>query len=192
MENLLAQKDIDIFDSLTNEDFLQVQRHFIYKKFKKGDYIIQESEMVRNVYFIRSGLVKLSFSDQDANEHILSFAFENWWETDFSAFYNQHKSRLMLRCIEETEAFSLDYESYLRVLDNPKLAQYFLDKSIRGHIASQKRILTLLTANPKEKYEEFLKLYPGVSQRIPKSMLALYLGVSRETLSRIYKQKKQK
>jgi len=187
MEPSLQQKDIDLFDNLTEQEFIEIRSLFVYERFNKGDFIVQENQMVGKVYFIYSGLVKLSFLDRDINEHILSFAFENWWETDFSAFYNQNKSRLTLQCVEDTETFSLDYQHYLKILENHGISKYFLDKSIRGHIASQKRILTLLTANPKEKYEEFLKLYPSLVQRIPKSMLALYLGVSRETLSRLYK-----
>jgi len=54
-----------------------------------------------------------------------------------------------------------------------------------GFIASQQRILSLLSSNAKERYEQLLNQYPSLFQRIPKSQLALYLGVSRETLSRL-------
>ncbi|WP_245707183.1 Crp/Fnr family transcriptional regulator [Epilithonimonas hungarica] len=161
------------------------------KKFSKGDFIIKENDYVQDVYLISSGLVKLFYTDYDSKEHILSFAFEDWWETDFSAFYNKERAVFSLQCIEDTEAYSLSYDDFFAACQNfTQLTDYFLAKSIRGHIANQKRILSLLTLNPKERYELFLQIYPSLSQRISKSVLASYLGVSRETLSRLYKQHK--
>lgn len=163
-----------------------------YKKYRKRDFIIQENESVQYVYFIKSGLVKLSYVDHAAKEYIVSFAFEEWWETDFSAFYNQSKATLTLQCLEDTEVYGLSYEDYLHMLEEPASSNYFLDKSIKGHIANQRRILSLLTLSPKDRYEQFLALYPSLVERVPKSVLSLYLGVSRETLSRLYKSSHQK
>lgn len=160
---------------------------FQYKKYSKGDLIIKENSVVTDMYYILSGLVKLFYMDEQAKEFILSFAFENWWETDFSAFYRQEKSQLCLQCLEDTEVYSLSYEDYQKLIEDEELSNYFLDKAIKGHIASQQRIVSLLSHKPKQLYEQFLKDYPSLLQRIPKSTLALYLGVSRESLSRLYK-----
>jgi CRP-like cAMP-binding protein len=185
-------RNTDIFKNLTDNEFIELKGIFHYKKYHKGDFIIKEDNVVKNVYFIDSGLVKLSYFDNDTKEFILSFAFENWWETDFSAFYNQTKATLTLQCLEETETYSLSFDDYIMILDKYKLSNYFLDKSIKGHITSQKRVLSLLMLKPKERYEQFLQLYPSLIQRVPKSLLSLYLGVSRETLSRLYKNSKIK
>lgn len=186
MNNLL-KKNIDTSDKLTDNEFLKLKKKFQFKKYVKGDFIIKEGDKVQDIYFISLGLVKLSYIDSEVKEHILSFAYENWWETDFSAFYNQTKATLNLQCIEDTFVYSLSYDVYtVLCLDSPQLANFFLDKSIQGHIASQKRILSLLTLNPKEKNEQFLHLYPSLTQRLPKAIIASYLGVSRETLSRLY------
>lgn len=173
---------------LTTAHILHDYKHlFQYKKYSKGDLIIKEHTEVRELYYISSGLVKLSYIDDQAKEFILSFAFENWWETDFSAFYNQEKATLYLQCLEDTEVYCLSYEHYQQLIEEKKLTNYFLDKAIKGHIASQKRIFALLSHDPKQLYEQFLNDYPTLVQRLPKSTMALYLGVSRETLSRLYK-----
>jgi CRP-like cAMP-binding protein len=187
MDSSIKKKDIDLFKRFTDNEFLELKDLFHYKKYKKGDVIIAENSIVKQVYFIHAGLVKLSYFDDDNKEFILSFAYENWWETDFSAFYNQTKSSLKLQCIEDTETYGLSFDDYSKLLVKYNLSDYFLDKSIKGHIASQNRILSLLKYSPKERYEQFLTLYPSLLQRIPKSVLSLYLGVSRETLSRLYK-----
>jgi len=190
MDNFL-NRSVDLFDNLTDEESVALKNIFQYKKYNKGDFIIKENDTVPNIYFISSGLVKLSYFNSDTKEFILSFAFENWWETDFSAFYNQTKATLTLQCLEDTETYVLSYDNYLSILEKYNLSNYFLDKSIKGHIANQKRILSLLTSSPKERYDNFLLLYPSLVQRIPKSILSLYLGVSRETLSRLYRTSKK-
>jgi len=68
----------------------------------------------------------------------------------------------------------------------PTFERFLFQKSIAGHIASQKRILSLLTNQAKERYELLLKQFPQLVQRLPKGQLAAYLGVTRETLSRLY------
>lgn len=190
MDNFL-QTENDIPPHVTDKEFLDFKAHFQYQKYRKGDFIIKENDSVENIYFIFSGLVKLSYVDNEAKEYILSFAFENWWETDFSAFYNQTKATLALQCLEDSEIYSLPYETYLNALQTHQLSNYFLDKSIKGHLSNQRRILSLLTLSPRARYEQFLQLYPSIKDRVPKSVLARYLGLSRETLSRLYKSTKK-
>lgn len=184
----VSKNTIDLFDRLTDQEFLEVKDLFHHQKLDKGGYVFREWHKVSHIYFIASGLVRLFYTDDEAKECILSFAFENWWETDFSAFYHRVPAISSLQCIEDSEIFSLHYDDYRMLTERyPHLSGYFLDKSVKGHIANQKRILSLLTLSAKKRYEQFLQLYPSLIQRIPKSILSLYLGVSRETLSRLYK-----
>jgi len=172
---------------LKDEQWNFISEQFHSKKFKKKEYIIRKDEAVSEIYFINSGLVKLSVDDQNGNEHIISFACEDWWETDFEAFYTQKRATQNLKCIEETEVLALSYQDYLKILKTiPEMTEFFLMKAVNGHIANQKRILSLMTFSAQKKYEEFVKSYPQIIQRIPKTTLALYLGVSRETLSRFF------
>lgn len=131
--------------------------------------------------------MKLYVTDRDAKEHIISFSMEDWWETDYMAFYTQTKATQFLECLEDTEVLCLSFSDYQKLNKTiPKLEHFFLKKAIGGHIANQKRILSLLTLTAKEKYEQLLTSYPTLLQRIPKTVLANYLGVSRETLSRFF------
>lgn len=177
----------DIFRHIPLEQHIAIQRCFKYKTYKKAAFIIQPNDLVKDLYWIQSGLVKLSYEDENCREHILSFAFEDWWETDFSAFYHQTRSKLYLQCLEPTALYALSYADYQCIVQQYSLSNYFLQKSINGHIANQHRILSLLTDSPKSRYELFISSYPALVQRISKTVLAQYLGVSRETLSRIYK-----
>ncbi|HEX7868662.1 MAG TPA: Crp/Fnr family transcriptional regulator [Chryseobacterium sp.] len=172
---------------LSEDELEKACSFFNQEVFKKKEFIINENDKVDDVYFIISGLVKLSFNDNEGKEHIISFAMEDWWETDYAAFYTQSKATQSLQCLEDTEVLKLSFDAYQQLLTElPKMTNFFLKKAIGGHISNQRRILSLMTMSVKERYEQFLKYYPTLIQRLPKTILSAYLGVSRETLSRLY------
>ncbi|MCU7618617.1 Crp/Fnr family transcriptional regulator [Chryseobacterium sp. PBS4-4] len=173
--------------SLTDEEFSVVESFFTKQHIKKREMIISENDQVNHVYFIVSGLLKLFYTDAEAKEHIISFSMEDWWESDYAAFYTQTKATQSLQCLEDTIVLKLSFDDYQQLLNQvPKMTDFFLKKAIGGHISNQRRILSLMTMSAKERYEQFLKYYPTLIQRVPKTILAAYLGVSRETLSRLY------
>lgn len=172
--------------SLSEEEFTFVCTHFTIKRFKKHQFLIQEGDAVKYSYFVVSGLLKLVHTDDTGKQHIVSFAMEDWWESDYNAFYTQTKATMSLVCLEDTAVLCITFEDYKKLCDGlQKMERFFLQKSNAGFIGSQRRIISWLTSNSKERYEQLLKQYPSLIQRVPKSLLAAYLGVSRETLSRL-------
>lgn len=170
---------------LSSEDKEFIIRHFQLKRFKKHQYIVNEGERAKYHYFIISGLTKLVYLDQNGKEHIVSFAMEDWWESDFFAFYTKTLATLSLICLEDTTVLSLNHDDYIKLCnENPKMLKFFLEKANYGFLGMQRRILSFLTLNTSQRYEHFLKQYPKLLNRLPKSQLAAYLGVSRESLSR--------
>lgn len=171
---------------LNDAEFEFLQAHFVVKNFKKHQFLIQEGESVKYAYFVVYGLLKLVHTDLSGKQHIVAFAMEDWWETDFQAFITKGKASLSLECLEDTEVLCILLEDYVKLCStNQKVAFFFLTKANSGHISSQRRIISLLTSSAKERYEQFLTLYPALVQRVPKTHLATFLGVSRETLSRL-------
>jgi CRP-like cAMP-binding protein len=180
------RQHIERVTPLTDDEFAFVITHFTQKRFRRHQFLIEAGEPVRYVYFVLSGLLKLVYTDDSGKEHIVSFAMDDWWESDFQAYYTQTAATFSLDCIEDTEVLCLSLDDYKKLGNSlPKIERFFLQKSILGSIASQQRILSLLTTNAKERYEQLLKQQPSLIQRVPKTMLASYLGVSRETLSRL-------
>jgi len=173
---------------LTDEEYTFILSHFTTKKFKKHQFLIQEGEAVKYSYFVITGLLKLVYTEETGKQHIVSFAMEDWWESDYYAFFTETTATMSLECLEDTEVLCLTLENYQNLCDDlQKMERFFLQKANFGFLGSQKRIISWLTSNSKERYEQLIKQYPSLIQRVPKSLIAAYLGISRETLSRLSK-----
>jgi CRP-like cAMP-binding protein len=184
--SLLLRKHIETITSLTDEEFTYINSFFTVKKLKKHQFLVQEGDIVVNDYWVQQGLLKASHIDAAGKEHILQFAMEDWWVTDYHAYFNQTTATISIDCIEDAELLCLSLHNREQLCaDLHKMEHFFRKKSNAGYVALQKRILTLLNSSAKEKYEQLLQQYPQLLQRVPKTLIAAYLGVSRETLSRL-------
>jgi CRP-like cAMP-binding protein len=170
---------------LTDQEFDYIFSHFTTKKLKKHQFLIQEGDTVTNDYFVIKGLLKAYHVDNEGKEYIMQFAMEDWWVTDYQAYFSQTKATLNIDCIEDVEVLCLSLHNRDKICaDLHKIEHFFRRKSNLGYVALQRRILSMLNSNAKERYEQFFSNYPTLFQRVPKTLIASYLGVSRETLSR--------
>ncbi|KOY84434.1 Crp/Fnr family transcriptional regulator [bacterium 336/3] len=184
--NEILRQQIEKITPLTDKEFQYILSHFTTKKLKKHQYLIQEGDFVQNDHFVTKGLLKAYYINQDGKEHIMQFAMEDWWITDYQAYFKETKSTLVIDCIETTEVLCLSLHNREKLCaDMHKIEHFFRKKSNGGYVALQQRILSLLNSNAKERYEQFFQQYPTLFQRVPKTLIASYLGVSRETLSRL-------
>ncbi|MEY8779390.1 Crp/Fnr family transcriptional regulator [Allomuricauda sp. XS_ASV26] len=181
---LLRQHFEEIVD-LTDAEWEQIAPHFEYRKLKKHQFLIQTGQPVECEFWIINGLVKSYAIDQKGNEHILQFGMEQYWVSDYFAFQHQLPATIFVDCIEDSEFFCLSLESRESICQQiPAIANFYRIKSNNGFINLQQRILSLLTLSAEERYDELLNKLPKLLQRVPKKLIAAYLGVSRETLSR--------
>lgn len=182
----ILRRQIEKITPLTDQEFEYILSHFTLKKLKKHQILIQEGDTVQNDYFVMNGLLKASYVNKEGKEHIMQFAMEDWWITDYQAYFNQTEATFSIDALESTEVLTLSlYNREKLCADMHKIEHFFRKKSNNGYIALQRRILSLLNSNAKERYEQFISQYPTLLQRLPKTLIASYLGVSRETLSRL-------
>lgn len=190
MSKILRQQ-IDKITKLTDEEFDYILSHFVERKFKKHQFVLQEGEIAHNDFFILDGCLKSYFTDSKGKEHILQFGMKDWWITDYQAYYNQSKATINIDCIEDSELLCLSFKNREKLCSEiHKIEHFFRKKTNKRNIALQQRILSLLSNNAKEKYDQLLNLYPELFQKVPKQLIASYLGVTRETLSRLNAGKK--
>jgi CRP-like cAMP-binding protein len=184
MSQLLRQH-FEKITPLSDAEFDFILSHFTRKTLKKHQFLVQESDAVPNDFFVEKGLAKAYFVADDGKEHILQFALEDWWITDYQAYFTQTPATLFIDCLEPTDVLCLSLHSRDKICaELHKIEHFFRKKSNLGYVALQKRILSLLKSNAKARYEQLLQQNPALFQRVPKTLIAAFLGVSRETLSR--------
>jgi len=172
------------------EEFDYILSHFTYKKFRKHQFLVQDGQHVTYDYFLLSGCVKSYYSDENGKMHILLFALKDWWITDYEAYYYQKNATVNIDCLEDTEVLCLSNDNREKLCrEFHQIEHFFRKKTNRRNVALQNRILSLLSSSAKQRYEKFLLEYPSLVQKLPKHILASYLGVTRETLSRLYSTK---
>lgn len=185
MEQL--RRHIEAITSVSDDEFDYIQSFFTSKRVRKNQYLIHEGDEVKYEYFVISGIYKVFYLDNQGKEYIVQFAQENWWMSEYQAFFKQLDSEAFIECIEEGEVLLLSLHSREKLASEMhKMEHFFRVKLTNGYVALQKRIKLLLSSNPQQRYEEFAKQYPSLLQKIPKKLIAEYLGVSRETLSRLH------
>lgn len=183
----ILQQHIAKTASMTDEQFDYFFSHFKPMSFKKGQAVISEGDKVDCEYFVISGCLKAFFINDDIKMYILQFAMPTWWTSDFAALYNGTPASINVDCITDAEVLCLSNADRERLCSELHEAEHFFRwRTNRGYIASQKRLLSFMNNDTKKRYEELLAMYPQLYNLVPKHLIAAYLGVSRETLSRLY------
>ena len=172
---------------LNDEQFDYFFSHFKPQSFKKGQAIITAGDDVANEYFVLSGCLKSFFINADMKMFILQFAMRDWWASDYNALYNYTKATINVDCVTDAEVLGLTSEDREKLCNELHPVEHFFRwRTNKGFVATQKRLLSLMNNDTKHRYEELLHMYPELYNMVPKNLIAAYLGVSRETLSRLY------
>lgn len=180
---LTSNTDINI---LALENCLLQQKR---KIFKKGDFLLQEGEICKHSFFVEKGLLRMYTIDAKGKEHILQFAPEGWFMADHDSFYYSKPTQFYIQALEDTEVHLLD-ELFFTELSksNPEFSS-FNTRLLHNHISQlQKRIIQLISYSAEDRYLSFTTVYPDLMLRVPQIMVASYLGITPESLSRIRKE----
>lgn len=173
---------------LTDNDRKRIPMFFEHKKIRKRQFLIQEGDFCKNLTFVSEGIIKSYTLDDKGNEHISLFAWEGWWVSDFRSFICGEKSILSIDAIEDSEVLLISKPNYERLLEEiPVMERYFRILYQNSLVTKDRRLISSNTYSAEEKYKELVSMYPQIPQRIPQHLIASYLGVTPETISRIKK-----
>jgi CRP-like cAMP-binding protein len=171
--------------NLTEEELAYCRSRFIPKKLRKRQYLLQEGDLCRYTVFVEKGLLRSFIVDDKGTEHILQFAFEGWWMADLYSFLTNEPSPYYMDAIEDSELLMIDRESWDNLLVQvPAMERYFRILIQNNLIATQRRLMGTMSDTAEEKYLKLTRTFPECIQRVPQHMIASYLGMTRETLSR--------
>lgn len=173
---------------LSAQDKELLMAHFKPRKLRKRQYFLQEGDVCKYIGFIVKGSARTFTVDEKGHENILKLSLENWWLADFESFYLLTPSRFNIEALEELEVLQSTHaqiEEFLK--DIPAFAAMANVINQNYTIANQKRMQAAMSFTAEERFEDLVTNYPQFLQRFPQNMIASYLGLSRETLSRIRK-----
>ena len=171
---------------LTGDEIDLIQSSFKLKKFRKRQYLLQEGEVCKYSAFIIKGAVRQYRVDDKGEEHIIKLFIENWWASDRESLMNQTPSIYFIDAWEDTEALLVTQTDCANLVESiPTLLEWVRKLDVNSAIASQKRLNAAISLSAEERYYDLEKANPEFLQRFPQHIIASYLGINRETLSRI-------
>ncbi|MFD1258075.1 Crp/Fnr family transcriptional regulator [Mucilaginibacter terrae] len=138
--------------------------------------------------FLIKGAMRIYSVDQKGHEHIVRFGIENWWMGDYESFNLLTPTKYNVDAVEDSDLLTITNSQMQELIDKiPAVAEMIKLLDSRANIATQNRIHAAISLTAEERYQHLQDAYPAFIQRFPQSMIASYLGISPETLSRIRK-----
>lgn len=162
-----------------------------YKKVDKKEFLLKEDQVCSANYFVVQGCFRMYFIQDSGVEQIVQFAIENWWITDYQSLDWQQPSRFYIQAVEPSGVAILDRHLCPELFDKvPLLDRYFRLIIQRAFAASQQNLRFIYTFSGEERYHHFSDAFPGFIQRVPQYMIASYLGLTPEFVSKIKTRRK--
>lgn len=172
--------------ALTPDDLQFIRSLSTTKKIRRRQFLLREGEVARYKIFVCKGLLRTFSRAADGTEYTMRFAAENVWTTDHESYYHQIPAKFNIDAIEDTTVILWTKENFIELVAAiPALNTYVSDVMAGSINAIQGRVLGNISYTNEEKYQDFIDTFPDVFNRVPLHMVASYLGISRETLTRI-------
>lgn len=178
--------------NLSEEELEHVRHAYTTLELKRKDFLFEHGRPCNVEAFVVSGTLRLFYLDDKGLEHVLYFAFPDWWASDMASFYSGEPALLSCQALENCQLLVIEPEAKELLLQQvPKLERLFRIITQRNLAVLQKRFLLTVSANAQERFQELLDRSPGIEQLVPQHQIASYLGILPESLSRMKKQMRE-
>jgi CRP-like cAMP-binding protein len=185
MFELLHQKISETIP-VTEEEFDFCKTVFQPKKLRKKRFLLGEEDVCKYIAFVEKGLLRSFVIDEKGSEHVLQFSLEGWWVSDLSSFLTGEPSKYNIEALEDCELLMISRSGWDQLLEKIPVFERFFRILIQNNlIVTQRRLIASFSDTAEEKYHKLVAHFPDILQRVPQHMIASYLGITRETLSRV-------
>lgn len=163
-----------------------VATSFHPRLFRKKQYLLQEGDICTHLYFVVRGCVRMYKIDEKGFVHILQFAAENSWISDLGSFYEETISELAIDALEDAVVLQISRTDLINLYTSaPKFHRIFRVLVENSFVSLQKRLLQTISSTAEERYQYFISTYPNLTNRLPQTQIASFLGITPEFLSRL-------
>ncbi|MBC8045744.1 MAG: Crp/Fnr family transcriptional regulator [Fimbriimonadaceae bacterium] len=174
---------------ITDLQFDKIEPFLFERKIKKGETILEQGEVCKNAWFVEVGCLRSYVTDKKGKEYIFQFAPENWWISEQNSLHKNEPSLLSIDALENSSVVVIGANFFEQLPVPAGANNNFRHVILQNRLYSlQKRIIYLLSATAEERYIDFLNTYPALSQRLSQKLIASYLGITPESLSRVRKE----
>lgn len=164
----------------------ELNRFIDRKEFEKGEHLVKIGFPCRYLYFIESGLVRTYCINDEGKEINIEFSIEGQFITSIDAFYNQSASQVGIQSLEDTTSLCIGHDALNTMFDRyPELNKIGRILTEQNFVRREKWHAHKFLMDAGNRYNNLLKNFPELIQRVPLQHLASYLGMSKEHLSRI-------
>lgn len=173
---------------LDEDDMAIIKKHLTPKKLRKKQYLLQEGDVCKFVAFVEKGVLRSYTIDEKGAEYIIQFALEGWLISDLYSFLTAEPGTYTIDAIEDCELVLISKNAHEELLKTlPKYETWIRLQITGAYLVLQRRLTSIISLLLEERYEGFIATYPNVAQRVPQHMIASYMGLTPETLSRVRK-----
>lgn len=172
--------------ALTLEEQEIIKKYLTPKRLRRKQYLLQEGDVCKFIAFVEKGALRQYSLDENGNERIVQFAVEGWTISDLYSFLTGEVATYHIDALEDSELVLISKSAHEELLQKVAKYETYTRLQITGaYVAMQKRLTSVISSSLEEQYANFTTLYPNIVQRVPQHMIASYMGVQPETLSRI-------
>jgi CRP-like cAMP-binding protein len=175
------------------EDFAFMNTLFVPRRLAGGEFLQRGGEVARHAAFVARGCLRSFVIDAKGKEHVVQFAPEEWWLADAISLNNGTPSPYFFAAVEDSDLLLIDAAAHQQIVDRVPGYSAAMRAGLQKHAAAKDlRIVKALSATAEERNLDFMRTFPTVARRVPQWMVASYLGVSPETVSRIRRRLQRK
>lgn len=172
--------------NVASDQVAEIMELVSFQEVKKGESLLEAGKVCDYIFFVEKGLLRLFLFNEDGVEYTIQFAPESWFIGDRDSFYFNQSSIYNIDAIEDTRVILLAKDFANKASEISANFRNYNEFILQNHVRQlQKRISLLISASAEERYLDFVKTYPDLLLRAPQWMIASYLGITPQGLSRV-------